>query len=146
LTRHPEFDGHVIGSLLEDREGTTWAKIDLLVLGTRGRTGIDKLLLGLVADQIFHCVFCPVLTVGPWSRGAASQLALKNALFTTDLSSQSTAALRYVIAAAKAWRASIDILHVSSPDHFDGAPRMEAYPAVSMLSPRASPGFPSATT
>jgi nucleotide-binding universal stress UspA family protein len=68
-------------------------KIDLLVLGTRGRTGISKLLLGSVAVQIFHCVSCPVLTVGPSSRRAASQLALKNVLFATDLSPQSTAAL-----------------------------------------------------
>ena len=102
-------------------------KIDLLVLGTRGRSGIAKLFLGSVAEQIFHCVSCPVLTVGPWSRGAASQLALKNVLFATDLSPQSTAALPYVLAAARAWRAAVDVLHVCSPDRFDSEPRMEAY-------------------
>jgi len=128
-------------------------KIDLLVLGTRGRTGISKLLLGSVADQIFHCVTCPVLTVGPWARGAASQLALKNVLFATDLSPQSTAALPYVIGAAKAWRAAIDVLHVCSPDHLNGGPRMEAYrrrvDALTASEPRISvryhvtPGEPS---
>jgi nucleotide-binding universal stress UspA family protein len=102
-------------------------KIDLLVLGTRGRSGISKLVLGSVAEQIFHCVSCPVLTVGPSSRGAASQLALRSVLFATDLSSQSTAALPYVLAVAKAWRAAIDVLHVCSPDHSDNEPRMEAY-------------------
>jgi nucleotide-binding universal stress UspA family protein len=102
-------------------------KIDLLVLGTRGRSGIAKLFLGSVAEQIFHCVSCPVLTVGPWSRGVASQLALKNVLFATDLSPQSTAALPYVLAAARAWRATVDVLHVCSPDRFDSEPRMEAY-------------------
>ena len=60
-------------------------KIDLLVLGTRGRPGISKLFVGSVADEIFHWVSCPVLTVGPWSRGAACQLVLKNVLFATDL-------------------------------------------------------------
>ena len=102
-------------------------KIDLLVLGTRGRTGISKLLLGSVAEQIFHCVSCPVLTVGSSSRRTASQLALKNVLFATDLSPQSTAALPYVLAAAKAWHAAIDVLHVCSPDHSDSERRMEAY-------------------
>ncbi len=101
--------------------------IDLLVLGTRGRSGISKLLLGSVAEDIFHCVSCPVLTVGPWSRGAASRLALKNVLFATDLSPQSTAALPYVLAAAKSWRAAVDVLHVSSPDRSDGDSRMQAY-------------------
>jgi nucleotide-binding universal stress UspA family protein len=101
--------------------------IDLLVLGTRGRSGISKLVLGSVAEEILHCVSCPVLTVGPWSRGAASRLALKNVLFATDLSPQSTAALPYVLAAAKSWHAAVDVLHVCSPDHSDSGPRMEAY-------------------
>ena len=101
--------------------------IDLLVLGTRGRSGLSKLVFGSVAEEIFHCVSCPVLTVGPWSRGVASRLALKNVLFATDLSPQSTAALPYVVAAAKSWRAAVDVLHVCSPDHADGDSRMQTY-------------------
>jgi nucleotide-binding universal stress UspA family protein len=128
-------------------------KIDLLVLGTRGRSGISKLLLGSVAEEIFHCVSCPVLTVGPWSRGAASRLELKNVLLATDLSSQSTAALPYVFAAAKEWRAAVDVLHVCSPGSPDCKPRMEAYrrrlDALAASEPRPSiryhavPGEPS---
>jgi len=34
------------------------------VLGTRGRTGIGKALLGSVAEQILRQAPCPVLTVG----------------------------------------------------------------------------------
>jgi nucleotide-binding universal stress UspA family protein len=101
--------------------------IDLLVLGTRGRSGLSRLLFGSVAEEIFHCVSCPVLTVGPSSRGAASRLPLKNVLFATDLSPQSTAALPYVVAAAKPWRATVDVLHVCSPDHADGDFRMQTY-------------------
>jgi nucleotide-binding universal stress UspA family protein len=116
-------DGEVsnLGDFVRDQ------KIDLLILGTRGRSGLSKLVLGSVAEQIFHCVSCPVLTVGPWSRRAASQLALKSVLFATDLSPQSAAALPYVLTAAKAWRAPINVLHVCSPDRSDNEPRMEAY-------------------
>ncbi len=116
-------DGEVsdFGDFVRDK------KIDLLVLGTRGRSGLSKLVLGSVAEQIFHCVSCPVLTVGPWSRRAAAQLALKSVLFATDLSPQSAAALPYVLTAAMAWRAPIDVLHVRSPDRSDSEPRMEAY-------------------
>lgn len=102
-------------------------KIDLLVLGTRGRSGISKLILGSVAEEIFHCVSCPVLTVGPWSRAAASPLVLKSVLFATDLSPQSTAALPYVFAAAKGWRTTVDVLHVCSSGSPDCEPRMESY-------------------
>lgn len=101
--------------------------IDLLVLGTRGRSGFSKLVLGSVAEEIFHCVSCPVLTVGPQSLGATSRLALKNVLFATDLSPQSIAALPYVLAAAESWRAAVDVLHVCSPDHSNSALRMQAY-------------------
>ena len=88
--------------------------IDLLIVGTRGRSGISKLLLGSVAEEIFHCVCCPVLTIGPWSRPAARQLKLNRVLFATDLSAESFSAISYVLTAAKTWQADIDVLHVCS--------------------------------
>jgi nucleotide-binding universal stress UspA family protein len=101
--------------------------IDLLVLGTRGRSGISKLFVGSVAEEIFHCVTCPVLTVGPGARGVTSRLELKNVLLATDLSRQSAAALPYALKAATAWHAGLDVLHVSSPGATDCDIRMEAY-------------------
>jgi nucleotide-binding universal stress UspA family protein len=101
--------------------------IDLLVLGTRGRSGISKLLLGSVAEEIFQCVSCPVLRVGPGSRGAARQLSLKSVLFATDLSPQSFTAIPCALAAAKMWHAGVDVLHACSPDSPNCEPRIEAY-------------------
>ena len=40
-------------------------KIDLIVAGTHGRTGVGKTLMGSVAEKIFRHASCPVLTVGP---------------------------------------------------------------------------------
>src|SRR5271156_2708247 len=45
--------------------------IDLIVVGTHGRTGADKLLLGSVAEEIFRRSPVPVLTVGPCVRSDA---------------------------------------------------------------------------
>jgi len=39
--------------------------IDLIVLGTEGRTGLRKFLLGSVAEVVFRTAECPVLTLGP---------------------------------------------------------------------------------
>jgi nucleotide-binding universal stress UspA family protein len=39
-------------------------EIDLLILGTHGRKGVQKLLFGSVAEEVFREVACPVLTVG----------------------------------------------------------------------------------
>jgi nucleotide-binding universal stress UspA family protein len=39
------------------------AAIDLLVVGTHGRTGLSHLLLGSVAERVLRSAPCPVLTV-----------------------------------------------------------------------------------
>jgi len=46
-------------------------QIDLIVVGTHGRTGLGKLLLGSVAEDILRHAPCPVLTVGPKVSGRA---------------------------------------------------------------------------
>jgi nucleotide-binding universal stress UspA family protein len=38
-------------------------KIDLIVLGTHGRTGLQRALLGSVAEKVVRLAPCPVLTV-----------------------------------------------------------------------------------
>lgn len=50
-------------------------KIDLIVLGTHGRSGLGKLLLGSVAENILRHAACPVLTVGPKVSDGAKLLA-----------------------------------------------------------------------
>src|SRR5580704_1362491 len=44
-------------------------KIDLVVVGTEGVGGLQKMLLGSGAEQIFRQAKCPVLTVGPAATG-----------------------------------------------------------------------------
>ncbi|MFQ5839579.1 MAG: universal stress protein [Candidatus Methylomirabilales bacterium] len=39
-------------------------RASLIVLGTRGRTGVARLLLGSVAERVVRTAHCPVLTVG----------------------------------------------------------------------------------
>ena len=48
--------GEIVG--FADKE-----KIDLIILGTRGRTGLKKLLLGSVAEGVVTYAHCPVLVV-----------------------------------------------------------------------------------
>jgi nucleotide-binding universal stress UspA family protein len=59
-------------------EVLTREKIDLIVMGTHGRTGLGILLLGSFAETVFRRARCPVLTVGPRTRPATPNLQLKN--------------------------------------------------------------------
>jgi len=42
---------------------TTRERADLIVIGTHGRGGLDRALLGSVADRVIRLAPCPVLTV-----------------------------------------------------------------------------------
>lgn len=39
--------------------------VDLIVMGTRGRKGIDLILFGSVAEKVVKSAHCPVLTIRP---------------------------------------------------------------------------------
>lgn len=90
-------------------------RIDLLVVGTRARTGVAKLVLGSVAERIFRLAGCLVLTVGPASpRGAdlGPGAAPRPHLFATDFSDASLAALPYAVSVANHRRAKLALVHV----------------------------------
>jgi universal stress protein A len=48
---------------------------DLVVVGTHGRTGVDRLLVGSVAERIVRLAPCPVLTVKPRRAAAVARTA-----------------------------------------------------------------------
>ena len=47
-------------------------KCDVIVLGTHGRTGLSRLLLGSVAEQVVRRALCPVVTIKTPLRQAVS--------------------------------------------------------------------------
>ena len=83
---------------------------DLVIIGTRGRTGLAKILLGSVAEEIFRTVPCPVLTVGPHSDAATANI--REILFATDFASEAPAAAAYAISLAQEFQARLTLLHV----------------------------------
>lgn len=102
--------GSVAGMLtqiIQDRE------IDLLVLGTHGRSGLNKLVMGSVAEETFRRAACPVLSIGPGvSCEPDREIEFHRILFATDFSRESLAALPYAISFAEEDAARLAILHV----------------------------------
>ena len=99
--------------MLEDEllKASNENQIDLIVLGTHGRTGIRRLVLGSAAEQICRIATCPVLTVGP-DTVLNKRPMFRRILVPTDFSEESTEILPYVLDIAREYGAAITFLHV----------------------------------
>ena len=89
--------------------------IDLVVAGTRGRTGLRKMLLGSVTEEICRAVTCPLLTVGPGMANEA-RAPFNSILFPTNLSELSKKTVPYLAMLAKQFGAQVTLLHVTAED------------------------------
>ena len=99
----------VLSDLIEGLE------IDLLVLGTHGRGGLKKLLLGSVAEEIVGFASCPVLTVGPHVSALGAATNLKRILYATDLQHGSAKSLAFAVQLAEREHAHVTLVHVVKP-------------------------------
>jgi len=107
-------------------------EVDLVVVGTHGRTGLGRLLLGSVAENILRHAPCPVLTIGPrvsgWAklpelsaRGrdlAPPELELRQIIFATNFANNAALAASDAIALAQEFRAWLTLMHVI--EHYTG--------------------------
>jgi nucleotide-binding universal stress UspA family protein len=76
--------------------------IDLMVIGTRGRTGLKRLLQGSITERVIHAARCPSLVISRRSaqvapRGRFDPLNLKTILVPTDLSNNSIRLVLYAL-------------------------------------------------
>jgi nucleotide-binding universal stress UspA family protein len=94
-------------------------KADVIVMGTHGRRGFDRLMLGSVTDRVMRMAPCPVLAASkpPHDSVAAGKERghvhhLSRILFCADFSENSERALRYAISATAEYDAELTLLHV----------------------------------
>jgi nucleotide-binding universal stress UspA family protein len=94
-------------------------KADVIVMGTHGRRGYDRLMLGSVTDRVMRMAPCPVLVVNNLPNVPESAVnqpgqahRLTRVLFCTDFSENSKRALDYAISAAQEYNAELTLVHV----------------------------------
>jgi nucleotide-binding universal stress UspA family protein len=86
--------------------------IDLILVGTHGRSGVRKLVLGSVAEQVFRCANVPVLTIGPNVKNQHFDGQFKCVLLASDLRSETSTGLAYAISIARENHARLVLLHI----------------------------------
>ncbi len=103
-------------------EGSVWTvlqdivrseQIDLVVIGTHGRTSNRKFALGSVAEEIFRMADCPVLTVGPQAKGHdGGRAEFQNLLYATNFKPHAERASSAAYFLEREHGAHLSVLHV----------------------------------
>jgi nucleotide-binding universal stress UspA family protein len=104
-------EGNTSGEILAQ---ATAMEADLVVIGTHGRSGFERLLLGSVAERVLRKATCPVMTVPARETVAVTTgpILYKRILCPVDFSESSLHALRYAMSLAQEADAQLTVLHV----------------------------------
>jgi nucleotide-binding universal stress UspA family protein len=91
-------------------------QVDLVVLGTHGRKGVERFLLGSDAEAMIRRAHCPVLSVGP----AVPELqnkewSIREVICATTFDPRSAEVAAYAHKLAAQYGAELVLFHVKSP-------------------------------
>lgn len=104
-------EGRVVHEILERARG--WPA-DVIVMGTHGRGGFERWVLGSVTEKVLRKSPCPVLTVPPpaGELHPEGSVLFRRILCPLDFSAPSVAALGYALRLAEQSASEITIVHV----------------------------------
>lgn len=86
-------------------------EMDLIVMGTHGRRGVRRMLLGSVTEEVVRKAPCPVFTVRS-EADSTPQRRVRRVLVPVDFSEGSEVAIMHAKEIAQTYGAEIDLLHV----------------------------------
>ena len=111
-----------VAATLKDMVGQQ--HIDLVVLGTHGRKGLNWFVMGSVAESVLKFAPSPVLIVGPRAPHEVSKTAhARRILYATDFTHESLAALDYALDLAQENQAKLTLLTVLAGSDSDSVYR-----------------------
>lgn len=87
---------------------------ELVVVGTQGRKGVKRLLIGSVAEEVVRHSRRPVMVIGPIAQETDRDISGEkqlNMLVATDLGKNSRAAEQYALSLAKRMGAGVTLFH-----------------------------------
>lgn len=84
--------------------------VDLIVAGSHGADGIEKMLLGSMAEALLRHAACPVLVVGPL---ASVELSVNSTVYATNLELGSFRSAQFAASLAGKMNSRLTLLHVS---------------------------------
>jgi nucleotide-binding universal stress UspA family protein len=99
---------------------------DLLVIGSHGRSGFQRLLLGSIAENVVRKAPCPVMVVPAHDALPPGEVRFRRIVCPVDFSDSSRAALEYAFSLAEESDGWLSLLHVLEiPPEFQEMPTRE---------------------
>jgi len=86
--------------------------IDLIVMGTHGRRGVRRLLLGSTAEEVVRTAPCPVFTIRQPESPVAGLEGVSSILVPIDFSKHAKTALHHAKELASLYHSRLDLIHV----------------------------------
>jgi nucleotide-binding universal stress UspA family protein len=105
------YEGRVVAEILD--RARAWPA-DVVVMGTHGRGGFERWVLGSVTEKVLRKAPCPVLTVPPPAEGLhpSGAVLFRRIVCPVDFSGASLGALGHALKLAEESCAEITVLHV----------------------------------
>ncbi|PEN15219.1 hypothetical protein CRI94_02760 [Longibacter salinarum] len=108
--------------------------IDIIIMGTHGRSGFERAVMGSVAEEVVRTASCPVLTACPRAGDIDPTHPIRPEVATilvpVDLSSATEEVIERAARAAKIFNASVELFHIIErvslpPAYGVGAPALD---------------------
>jgi len=101
-------EGDAVGQILEQAR---YLPADLVIMGTHGRGGLRRWVLGSVTEKVLRTSPCPVLTIRP-AETPVLPAALNRVLCPVDFSESSMSALQQALSIVQHAAGHLTVLHV----------------------------------
>jgi nucleotide-binding universal stress UspA family protein len=102
-------------------QGIAGEKVDLIVMGTKGDSGLHEMLIGSNTEKVVRFAGCPVLSI----RKKPGGFDLKNVVLAVNFEENYTSFLHKLIDWQKLFNFKLHVLHVNTPLNFDTTANIE---------------------
>lgn len=99
---------------------------DLILMGTHGRTGLRRAILGSVTENVLHEAKVPVMTVTPALMQGKAKAEIRRILCPVNFTHVARQALQHACSLAQAFEAELSVLYVVEGIDDDRAAEVEA--------------------
>jgi nucleotide-binding universal stress UspA family protein len=104
--------GNIFNSIEQEIEE---GKTELVIMGSKGSSGIDEILIGSNTEKVVRRVKCPVLTV----KQKMNPFVVKDIIFATNLAEDQGLVLKHIKRFQDLFKATIHLVTINSPSNFE---------------------------